>query len=103
MKLNVENTNKYIEDVSNNESIKETPQHDYTYDMKKDIQDSWNRMKNAMIEAAEFKLPKCQSKRKSEWMTGALHHCVQTGSGIHQASYPMGTRGSFPGCEAAEA
>jgi hypothetical protein len=23
--------------------------------------------------------------------------CVQTGSGAHPASYPMGTRGSFPG------
>jgi hypothetical protein len=26
-----------------------------------------------------------------------LHHRVQTGSGAHPASYPMGTRGSFPG------
>jgi hypothetical protein len=27
----------------------------------------------------------------------SLHHrCVQTGSGVHPASYPMGTRGSFP-------
>jgi hypothetical protein len=25
-----------------------------------------------------------------------LHHRVQTGSGAHPASYPMGTRGSFP-------
>jgi hypothetical protein len=24
-------------------------------------------------------------------------HCVQTGSGAHPASYPMGTGGSFPG------
>jgi hypothetical protein len=24
-----------------------------------------------------------------------LHHCIQTGSGAHPASYPMGTRGSF--------
>jgi hypothetical protein len=24
-------------------------------------------------------------------------HCVQNGSGAHPASYPMGTRGSFPG------
>jgi hypothetical protein len=27
----------------------------------------------------------------------SLHHRVQTGSGIHPPSYPMGTRGSFPG------
>jgi hypothetical protein len=27
----------------------------------------------------------------------SLHHCVQNGSGAHQASYPMGMRGSFPG------
>jgi hypothetical protein len=27
----------------------------------------------------------------------SLHHCVQNGSGAHPASYPMGTRGSFPG------
>jgi hypothetical protein len=26
----------------------------------------------------------------------SLHHRVQTGSGAHPASYPMGTRGSFP-------
>jgi hypothetical protein len=39
------------------------------------------------------------------WMirvpTGAgnfsLHHRVQTGSGAYPASYPMDTRGSFPG------
>jgi hypothetical protein len=28
----------------------------------------------------------------------SLRHCVQTGSGAHPASCPMGTRGSFPGC-----
>jgi len=27
----------------------------------------------------------------------SLCHCVQTGSGAHPASYPVGTRGSFPG------
>jgi hypothetical protein len=27
----------------------------------------------------------------------SLHYCVQNGSGAHPASYPMGTRGSFPG------
>jgi hypothetical protein len=35
----------------------------------------------------------------------SLHHRVQYGSGAHPASYPIGTRGSFPGgkvarCEA---
>jgi hypothetical protein len=33
----------------------------------------------------------------------SLHHRVQTGSGVHPASYLMGTRGSFPGGEAAGA
>jgi hypothetical protein len=28
------------------------------------------------------------------------HHCVQTSSGAHPASYPTGTRGSFPGGKA---
>jgi disulfide bond formation protein DsbB len=35
------------------------------------------------------------------WMIGgwnfSLHHRVQTGSGAHPASYPVSTRGSFPG------
>jgi hypothetical protein len=31
------------------------------------------------------------------------HHRVQNGSGTHKASYPMGTRGSFPGVKAAGA
>jgi hypothetical protein len=31
------------------------------------------------------------------------HHRVQNGSGAHPASYPMGTRGSFPAGEAAGA
>jgi hypothetical protein len=26
----------------------------------------------------------------------SLCHCIQTNSGAHPASYPMGTRGSFP-------
>jgi hypothetical protein len=26
--------------------------------------------------------------------------CVQTGSGVHPASYPIGTGGSFPGSKA---
>jgi hypothetical protein len=33
----------------------------------------------------------------------SLHQRVQNGSGAHPASYPMGTRGSFPGGEAAGA
>jgi hypothetical protein len=33
----------------------------------------------------------------------SLHHRVQNGSGAHTASYPMGTRGSFPGDKAAGA
>jgi hypothetical protein len=33
----------------------------------------------------------------------SLHHQVQNGSGAHPASYPMGTRGSFPAGKAAEA
>jgi hypothetical protein len=33
----------------------------------------------------------------------SLHHLVQNGSGAHPASYPMGSRGSFPGDKAAEA
>jgi hypothetical protein len=33
----------------------------------------------------------------------SLNHCVQNGSGDHPASYPMGTRGSFPGGKAAKA
>jgi hypothetical protein len=32
-----------------------------------------------------------------------LHHRVQKGSGAHPASYPMGTRGSFPGGKVAGA
>jgi hypothetical protein len=31
----------------------------------------------------------------------SLHHRVHNGSGAHPASYPMGTRGSFPGAKAA--
>jgi hypothetical protein len=27
----------------------------------------------------------------------SLHHCIQNGSGVHPASYPVRTRGSFPG------
>jgi hypothetical protein len=33
----------------------------------------------------------------------SFHQCVQNGSGAHSASYPMGTRGSFPGSKAAGA
>jgi hypothetical protein len=31
----------------------------------------------------------------------SLHHRVQNGPGAHPASYPMGTRDSFPGGKAA--
>jgi hypothetical protein len=33
----------------------------------------------------------------------SLHHRVQNGSGVHPASYPMGTRSSFLGGKADEA
>jgi hypothetical protein len=33
----------------------------------------------------------------------SLHHRVQNGSGAYPASYPMSTRGSFPGGKAAGA
>jgi hypothetical protein len=33
----------------------------------------------------------------------SLNHRVQNGSGAHPASYPMGTRGFFPGAKAAGA
>jgi hypothetical protein len=33
----------------------------------------------------------------------SVHHSVQNGSGAQPASYPMGTRGSFPGGKAAGA
>jgi hypothetical protein len=33
----------------------------------------------------------------------SLHHRVRNGSGTHPVSYPMGTRGSFPGGKAAGA
>jgi hypothetical protein len=33
----------------------------------------------------------------------SLHHRFQNGSRVHPASYPMGTRGSFPGDKAAGA
>jgi hypothetical protein len=31
----------------------------------------------------------------------SVHHHVHSGSGAHPASYPVGTRGSFPGGEVA--
>jgi len=30
----------------------------------------------------------------------SLHHCIQSGSGAHPASYPVGIRGSLPGGKA---
>jgi hypothetical protein len=42
--------------------------------------------------------------RFSVWAgNSSLHHHIQNGSGAHPASYLMGTRGSFPGGEAARA
>jgi hypothetical protein len=39
-----------------------------------------------------------RSPREAEDFSSSL--CVQTGSGAHPASYPMGTGGSFPGSKA---
>jgi len=39
---------------------------------------------------------------RQRWGMFSLHHQVQNGSGTHPASYPMGTRGSFPGSKASE-
>jgi hypothetical protein len=33
----------------------------------------------------------------------SLHYRIQSGSGVHPASYPMGTEGFFPGGKAAGA
>jgi hypothetical protein len=41
--------------------------------------------------------------RLDNWGVGVLAGPVQTGSVAHPASYPMGTRGSFPGGKAARA
>jgi hypothetical protein len=51
--------------------------------------------------------------RMDDWVSGvqflagagnfSLHHRVQNGSGAHPTSYPMGTRGSFCGGNAAGA
>jgi hypothetical protein len=38
----------------------------------------------------------------SETENFSLHHRVQNGSVAHPASYPMGSKGSFPGGKAAE-
>jgi hypothetical protein len=44
------------------------------------------------------------SEFESWWVQEfSLLHVVQTSSGAHQASYPMGTGGSFPGGKAAGA
>jgi hypothetical protein len=41
---------------------------------------------------------------RAQFLVGAgnfsVHHCIQNGSGAHPTSYPMGTRGSFPGGKA---
>jgi hypothetical protein len=48
-----------------------------------------------------FGLPNMFQNSRVRFLAGAgnfsLHHCVQNGSGAHPASYPMSTRGSFPG------
>jgi hypothetical protein len=41
--------------------------------------------------------------RVSVWSRIFYLYVVQTGSGVHPTSYPMGTKGSFPGVIAAEA
>jgi hypothetical protein len=38
-----------------------------------------------------------------EGLECSLLHIVQTGSGAHPTSYPLGTRGSFPGSKYAGA
>jgi hypothetical protein len=48
-----------------------------------------------MAEGSEF-----ESRKGQEF---SLFHIVQTGSGVHPTSYPMGTGGSFPGGKAARA
>jgi hypothetical protein len=45
-----------------------------------------------MIEGSEF-----ESRQSQKF---SFLHVVQTGSGVHPASYPMGTGGSFPGDKA---
>jgi hypothetical protein len=43
-----------------------------------------------------------RSEFESRWgQEFSLLHVVQTGSGVHQTSYPMGAGGSFPGGKAA--
>jgi hypothetical protein len=46
-----------------------------------------------------------QRSRYSDWLRAgrSLLHVVQTGSGVHPTSYPMGTAGSFPSGKAARA
>jgi hypothetical protein len=46
-------------------------------------------------EGSEF-----ESRKGQEF---CLLYVVQTGSGVHRTSYPMGTGGSFPGSKAAGA
>jgi hypothetical protein len=41
--------------------------------------------------------------QKNEGQDFSLLHVVQTGSGVHPTSYPMGKGGSFPGDKAAGA
>jgi len=45
----------------------------------------------------------CDSSFQNVFRFTVRNHSVQNGSGAHTASYPMGTRGSFPGGKAAGA
>jgi hypothetical protein len=64
-------------------------------------------MLSLLLEVTFILLPLNDRGSRVRFPAGAgdfsLHHCVQNGSEAHQASYPMGTRGSFPGDKAAGA
>jgi hypothetical protein len=56
----------------------------------------------AVVIATAYGLDDRGVEFESRWGQGfSLLHIVQTGSGAHLASYPMGTGGSFPGGKAA--
>jgi hypothetical protein len=73
----------------------------------------WNKKKHCCVTSRDssvgivlgYKLDNQGSRVR--FLSGAgnfsLHHCVQNDSEAHPASYPMGTRGSFPGGKAAGA
>jgi hypothetical protein len=64
----------------------------------------WNR-DSSVDTAMGYELDDRGSKVRFPVGTGnfSLHYRVQNGSGAHPASYPMGTRGSFPEGKAAGA